>query len=81
MMDSECKLNKKDDNPVYLPYPGIKPGSPVLQVDSLPTELSGKPKVFIELINFSFFSISGLGIDFNYCDVEWFALGKKPRSF
>ena len=52
-----------------------------MQVDSLPTELSGKPKVFIELINFSFFSISGLGIDFNYCDVEWFALGKKPRSF
>ena len=25
------------------PGPGIKPGSPVLQVDSLPTELSGKP--------------------------------------
>ena len=27
----------------YLPNPGIKPGSPALQVDSLPTELSGKP--------------------------------------
>ena len=26
-----------------LPDPGIKPGSPALQVDSLPTELSGKP--------------------------------------
>ena len=26
-----------------LPDPGIKPGSPELQVDSLPTELSGKP--------------------------------------
>ena len=26
--------------------PGIKPGSPALQVDSLPTELSGKPWVF-----------------------------------
>jgi len=26
-----------------LPNPGIKPGSPALQVDSLPTELSGKP--------------------------------------
>ena len=23
--------------------PGIKPGSPALQADSLPTELSGKP--------------------------------------
>ena len=28
---------------VDLPDPGIKPGSPALQVDSLPTELPGKP--------------------------------------
>ena len=28
--------------------------------------------VFIELFNFSFFSITGRGIDLNYCDVEWF---------
>ena len=28
-----------------LPSPGIKPGSPALQVDSSPTELSGKPIV------------------------------------
>ena len=28
---------------VDLPDPGIKPGSPALQADSLPTELSGKP--------------------------------------
>ena len=27
-----------------LPHPGIEPGSPALQVDSLLTELSGKPK-------------------------------------
>ena len=27
-----------------LPNPGIELGSPVLQADSLPTELSGKPK-------------------------------------
>ena len=26
-----------------LPKPGIEPGSPALQVNSLPTELSGKP--------------------------------------
>ena len=26
-----------------LPNPGIEPGSPALQVDSLPSELSGKP--------------------------------------
>ena len=31
-------------SPGDLPSPGIKPGSPALQADSLPTELSGKPK-------------------------------------
>ena len=30
-------------SPVNLPDPGIDLGSPALQVDSLPTELSGKP--------------------------------------
>ena len=30
--------------------------------------------VFIEPFNFSFFSISGWGIDLDYCDAEWFAL-------
>ena len=30
--------------------------------------------VFIESFNFSFFGISGWGIDLDYCDVEWFAL-------
>ena len=29
---------------------------------------------FIELFNFSFFSITGQGIDLDYCDFEWFAL-------
>ena len=31
-------------SPGYLPNPGIKPGSPALQADSLPTELQGKPR-------------------------------------
>ena len=31
-------------SPGYLPNPGIKPGSPALQVDSLPAEPQGKPK-------------------------------------
>ena len=31
--------------PADLPDRGIKPGSPALQVDSLPTELPGKPLV------------------------------------
>ena len=30
--------------------------------------------VFIEPFNFSFFSITSLGIDLDYCDIEWFAL-------
>ena len=30
-------------SPADVPDPGIEPGSPALQVDSLPTELSGKP--------------------------------------
>ena len=30
-------------SPGDLPNPGIEPGSPALQVDSLPAELSGKP--------------------------------------
>ena len=30
-------------SPGDLPDPGIKPGSPAMQVDSLPAELPGKP--------------------------------------
>ena len=29
--------------------------------------------MFIEPVNFSFFSISGWGVHLGYCDVEWFA--------
>ena len=32
-------------SPVDLPDPGIEPGSPALQADSLPIELRGKPYV------------------------------------
>ena len=28
----------------------------------------------IEPFNFSFFSITGWGIDLDYCDIEWFGL-------
>ena len=28
----------------------------------------------MELFNFSFFSITGRGIDLDYCDIEWFVL-------
>ena len=30
--------------------------------------------VFIEPFNFSFFSVTGWGIDLDYCDIEWFTL-------
>ena len=30
--------------------------------------------MFVELFNFSFFSITNWGIDLDYCDTEWFAL-------
>ena len=31
-------------------------------------------EVFIEPFNFSFFSITGWGIELDYRDIEWFAL-------
>ena len=37
-------------SPVDLPNPGLKPESPALQVDSLPTELGGK---IVEELSFS----------------------------
>ena len=33
--------------------------------------------VFIEQFNFSFFRVTGWGIDLDYCDIEWFALETK----
>ena len=38
-------------SPGDLPNPGIELGSPALQVDSLPTEISGKPSRRKEIIN------------------------------
>ena len=32
------------------------------------------PEVFIEPFNFSFFTVTGWGIDLDYCDIEWLAL-------
>ena len=34
-------------------------------------------EVLIELFNFSFFNITGQGIDLDYHDIEWFALEMK----
>ena len=38
-------------SPEDLPNPGIQPGFPALQADSLPTELSGKPNTVRQLIS------------------------------
>ena len=37
-------------SPGVLPDPGIKPWSPALQADSLPTELLGKPNYLVKLL-------------------------------
>ena len=35
----------------------------------------------MELVNFSFFGLSGWGIDLDCCDVEWFALETNEDHF
>ena len=40
-------------SPGDLPDPGIKPGSPVLQRDCLPSNLPGKPQVVLWRLNFN----------------------------
>ena len=42
----ECWSGLPFPSPGDLPDPGIETGSPVLQADSLPTELQVKPQVF-----------------------------------
>ena len=41
-------------SPGHLPNPGIEPGSPALQTDSLPSELPGKPKTEVQFLWFFF---------------------------
>ena len=50
-------------SPGDLPNPGIKPRSPVLQVDSLPSELPGKPRKY-NMIYFFLNGVSGVFIGF-----------------
>ena len=40
-----------DKQIVDLPHPGIEPGSPALQADSLPAGLPGKPKQRKNILN------------------------------
>ena len=45
-----------------LPHPGIKPRSPALQADSLPTELPGKPNYSMLGIILRFMSTDSLDL-------------------
>ena len=38
-------------------------------------------KGLVELFNFSFFRVTGWGIDLDYCDIEWFALEMNRDHF
>ena len=44
-------LTEPFPSPGDLPDPGIEPGSPALQADSLPTELPGRPNQRLEVFN------------------------------
>ena len=48
---TERKLPSPQSSPGDLPEPGIEPGSPALQTDSLPSESQGKPPVGLSLPN------------------------------
>ena len=57
-----------------LPDPGIEPGSPALQQDSLPTELSGKPHVAYEKRQIYFLLFTSVNrkctVSFLYCKIS-----------
>ena len=38
-------------------------------------------EIFIESFNFSFFSVTGQGVDLDYRDIEWFALEMNRDHF
>ena len=53
-----------------LPDPGIESGSPALQADSLPTELRGKPSLWVAILNIhGFFFLSSQTEGIKY--LEW----------
>ena len=47
----ECWSGLPFPSPGDLPDPGIKPGSPALQADALPSEPPGKPSVSVHRMN------------------------------
>ena len=61
-------------SPGDLPHPGIDPGSPALQADSLPTELSGKRLLPLSLFRFYRLSPSPLSLPLDPSPAETPAL-------
>ena len=55
-----------------LPNPGIEPSSPTLQADSLPAELSGKPR---EREGFQNYTLEGHGLK-NLVATQWNRMGE-----
>jgi len=54
-------------SPGDLPNPGIKPGSPALQADYLPTELQGKPLMTDGFYQMLFLHLLIYSYDFLIC--------------
>ena len=57
-------------SPENLPDPGIEPGSPALQVDSLLSELPGKPHTTINILVHAFVYISCLFFQDKILEIE-----------
>ena len=63
-------------SPEDLPNPGIEPGSPALQADTLTSELPGKPKAVLgcNLKNDRMISVCFQGKPFNITVIQVYAL-------
>ena len=64
-------------SPGYLPDPGIKPGSPALQANSLPSEPQGKPYWTLEVI-WTFILFIDSSSHFQYFLFHVYLLSYKP---
>ena len=77
---SLCPASFCTPRPNLLVTPGVSSlptfafQSPIMKRTSFLGVSSKRSCRFIELFNFSFFSVTGWGIDLDYCDIEWFAL-------
>ena len=58
----------------YQPHHSFLPASSECSFRIFPCMVYQVLKVIIEPFNFSFFSITGWGIDLDNCDIEWFFL-------